>query len=175
MMTDQRKDEMPDEIWASEIQVHGMFKNMYVHQSEPQDKTGITRYVRADLSPPVPDDVAEAVSTVETFIENLNNGEAKIKLFKDNIGIITMDDYTKLISVLKTLIRAASTPSAEVRAFDKLHDFASNNVTELEMQIMALREALESAILTIIILTDGESDRIAPLQEVLNKTHGGGG
>ncbi len=53
-MTDQRKDEMQDEIWVwksvtGKINVHGIKSVM------PKDRC--TKYTRANLSPPMPDDV----------------------------------------------------------------------------------------------------------------------
>ena len=53
---------------------------------------------RADLSPPVPDDVAEAVAWIEKYYLSEPHG-----------------DHNPFPAYIKTLIRAASTPSAEVQ------------------------------------------------------------
>jgi len=65
--------------------------------------------LRADLSPPVPDDVASALDRVRDLLGSLENR-------------ITLDDQLDILKIC----RAASTPSAEVRALREIREIYCN-------------------------------------------------
>jgi hypothetical protein len=97
-MTDQRKDEMPDEIWVKEFvsdDNQTVLEAMYIEGGNYKP------YVRKDLSPPVPDDVSAALRMLDTLCEWAHEENSLACEYGDFIGGV---------------IRAASTPPAEVRA-----------------------------------------------------------
>ncbi len=96
-MTDKRKDEMPERIYAE------LNKKDFELPTKVWFSTkGMgTEYIRADLSPPVPDDVAEAV----TYLK----------------AVVYQEGFThSMAKHLENLIRAASTPSPEAQAVSEV-------------------------------------------------------
>ncbi len=87
-MTDKRKDEMPNEIWIDTEIDDGC-----VYTSQWREEC--TKYVRADLSPPVPDDVAAAIRWTQSMWEAVSN---KAPQDEEAMAIV---------------LRAASTPRGE--------------------------------------------------------------
>ncbi len=96
-MTDKRKDEMPERVWVhkdAERVIHvAPFETDYPVQAE---------YIRKDISPPVPDDVAESIERCQRHEDYASDHPTKWGQFR--------------IADVKILVRAASTPSAEVKS-----------------------------------------------------------
>jgi hypothetical protein len=190
------KDEMPDEIWAHKTWRGNMAftdkftdscikDTRYVREglivrSDPSPANEKSGYYIGDnhngyklvdsISPPMPDDVAEAIRYAEKECYYWNN------VLVDQ-GTIPMGSCSIGLKHLQSLIRAASTPSAEVQS---LHakikqledDRAARNViddretAELEAEVRALREALEA-----IIASDGAPKTIQKIAtDTLNQT-----
>ncbi len=131
-----------------------------------------------------PSAVAPYMPTSEEFMRHLSMmWKEYAECADDNLSL----DGQKLKKALKKIC----TSTAEVEEFDKLHDFASNNVTDLEMQVMtmeALRDgdkkllqgaydevqALRLA-LELIIASDGSPKTIQILAtDALKQPHTGG-
>ena len=94
-MTDKRKDEIEAAIkWARFYDPRKSF--------EVRHLAVLIKVAEADLSPPVPDDVAEAIKRIEDEIK---------------IGVVCgQEGWDFDCDDIELIIRAASTPSAEVRA-----------------------------------------------------------
>ncbi len=111
-MTTQRKDEMPDEIWAYFDDGNGALW----HSPRPDQYQSAVKYTRAE-SPPVPDDVAEAEEAMIRIGRNCPSYGAF------ECGYQSETDF----KTVKAFIRAASTPSAEIRALQKIPLSASTS------------------------------------------------
>ncbi len=96
-MTDKRKDEMPEEVWIQDLNIHDVALPYWYRKP-----TGTcTAYVRKDATPPVPDDVAEALDACKAAFEGYR---------------YMSQDAEKYIETL----RAASTPSPEAQAVSEV-------------------------------------------------------
>ncbi len=103
-MTDKRKDEMPDFIYydGSDAWTAARHSNCY-------------KYIRADLSPPLPDDVAEIGEAIEHFEEKYIPSFSKKskRLLKVLINAAkARQNYQDLWIAESKARRAASTPDA---------------------------------------------------------------
>ena len=85
-------DKMPHEIWAYFDDGNGALW----HSPRPDQDQSAVKYTRADLSPPVPDDVAEAVHWCRFMFESVSNKSPQ--------------DIEKM----EMVFRAASTPPVPV-------------------------------------------------------------
>ncbi len=108
-MTDKRKDEMPERIYAE------LNKKDFELPTKVWFSTkGMgTEYIRADLSPPVPDDVAVTHEMIVAF------EEAHLQAYYPEkrdfvLSPIDSHQYNANKAGLISALRAASTPSAEV-------------------------------------------------------------
>ena len=198
-MTDQRKDEMPDEIWCWTSKCTGghVWSNSLPSAENMFRISGHTKYTRADLSSPMPDDVAEA-------IKDLTNDIYMMEVVGGDLHITAP---VRMARQIKTLIRAASTPSAEVVTLAQLHEIIpatplhesmTRDIIADAKRLVALRQTTEVRALrdkiaawetqakeAIAIISDGQighgDDPIAfliashvMLSERLKKPHTGG-
>ncbi len=102
-MTDKRKDEMQSDR-VERIRKLRSITGLNLHDTMRLDERILQEkiYTRADLSPPVPDDVAD------TAFDYILEGRSLSGFDLDNIKIV------------RAAIRAASTPSAEVRSVSEV-------------------------------------------------------
>ncbi len=109
-MTDKRKGGMPDEIFAcnmSDEKDHGTW-NTHGGIKHPQQR--MCKYVRYDISPPVPDDVASALEAFKSYrgiSSDAGEGYLFDKLEKHHI---------------ETIIRACLQPQKLVLEDDPIED-----------------------------------------------------